>query len=171
MSLLIAGFKAAQKYWFQCPVNELKKLRGKNRVCGPYYTTRKLIESGAHPGRSFYLDSDFQPFTRWIWCDEAKEVNINHTGWFCDEYQDEKIRGIVARLPHGRFLAGWSMGEGMASEVDGELYNDEGSAALAADSMAEDAAEREREYQEEQEEERRKEEENQGQDEEETEGY
>lgn len=99
-------------------------------------------------GRGFYLDSDGQPFTRWQWCDEVDGVRIYHTGWFCDEYGDGgKIRGIVVALPRGRFLAGWSMGEGMASTVDADLYDTADAAAYAADSMAESAAENEREYQ------------------------
>jgi len=76
-------------------------------------------------------------------------VRIDHTGWFCDEYGDGgKIRGIVVALPHGRFLAGWSMGEGMSSTVDASpIFSSAIDAAHAADSMAERAAEDEREYQ------------------------
>ena len=145
---MIASFPEKQVFWFQCPLTHLKKLRGKNRVCGPYYTTRKLI-TGPHPGKSFYLDSDFAPGLRWQWCDDVTS-SIDHSGWFIDEYGvGEKIRGVVFRLPRSRgFLAGWSMGVGMASEIDCTIYEDEISAAYAADSMAEDVAEREREYQE-----------------------
>ena len=57
------------------------------------------------------------------------------------------------RLPHNRgFLAGWSMGEGMISEIEYTVYDDERNAAWAADSLAEDVAEKEREFQESQEE-------------------
>jgi len=57
------------------------------------------------------------------------------------------------RLPHNRgFLAGWSIGEGMISEIEYTIYDDERDAALAADSIAEEVAEREREFQESQEE-------------------
>ena len=97
-------------------------------------------------GRGFYLDSDGQPFTRWKWADDV--VKLRHTGYFCDLHADQTIRGIVAILPHNRFLAGWSMGENMASGVDGSIYDTPEDAAHAADSMAEYAAEREREYQE-----------------------
>jgi hypothetical protein len=166
----IAGFNINQKYWFPVPMNQLKQRQGKNRVCGPYYTTRKLI-TGKHPGHSFYLDSDFQPFTRWKWCDDINN-SIGHTGWYTDEYGDsDKIRGIVVLLPHARFLAGWSMGKGMASEIDGDVYDDETEAANAADSMAEYAAERQREYEVEQRAIEAEEEANQGDDAEETECY
>ena len=96
----------------------------------------------------FYLDSDGMPDLRWTWCDAVSSVSINHTGWYCDDYYDQKIRGIVLRLPRSRgFLAGWSRGEGMASNVDYHVFETEQEAALCADSMAENAAEREKEYQ------------------------
>ena len=57
------------------------------------------------------------------------------------------------RLPNNRgFLAGWSMGEGMISEIEYAIYDDERNAAQVADSLAEDIAEKEREFQESQEE-------------------
>ena len=57
------------------------------------------------------------------------------------------------RLPHNRgFLAGWSMGEGMISEIEYAIYDDEREAAKVADSLAEETAEKEREFQESQEE-------------------
>ena len=147
---MIASFPEKQFFWFPCPMGQLKKRRGKNRTCGPYYTTRKLL-AGPHPGRSFYLDSDFAPGLRWQWCDDVTP-RIDHSGWFTDEYGDgDKIRGIVFRLPRSRgFLAGWSMGIGMASEIDCTIYDDEIDAAYAADSMAAYDAEREREFQEQQ---------------------
>jgi hypothetical protein len=73
-------------------------------------------------------------------------VRIRHTGWFTDDYRDEKIRGLVFTLPKGRgFLAGWTMGEGMASFVECDIYETADEAAHAADSLAEDAADDERE--------------------------
>lgn len=126
------------------PVALRKKWEGR-KVCGEYYHAPRPEQAGK--GRSFYLNSDGQPFTRWQWCDDVPGVRIDHTGWFTDEYGDsEKIRGIVVALPHGRFLAGWSMGEGMASTVDADVYDTAEDAAFAADSMAEHAAEDEREY-------------------------
>lgn len=114
--------------------------------CGEYYHAPRLW---AEPVKSFYLNSDFMPGLRWQWCDEIDGASIHHTGWFADEHGDgDTIRGIVFRLPHGRgFLAGWSMGERMASAIDySRIYDDERDAARAADSMAESTAEREREY-------------------------
>ena len=120
--------------------------RAKNPCTGGYYHAPKPL-NGKHPGKGFYLDSDDMPALRWQWADEIAG-SIRHKGWYCDEYQDQTIRGIVLRLPHGRgFLAGWSMGESMASEIDGEIHADETEAALMADERARCAAEREQEYQ------------------------
>lgn len=129
-----------------------------------YYHAPKPLTGGLHPGRGFYLADHGSP-SRWKWCDDVVS-SIRHKGWFCDPYQDETIRGLVVLLPHGRYLAGWSMGEGMASEVGGYIYTDIKEAARAADQCAEYAAERERDYQEEEERKRQEEEANQGADEE-----
>lgn len=96
----------------------------------------------------FYLgDSATMPFTRWQWCDDVSK-RIDHMGWFCDEFQDNKMRGIVVRLANGTFVAGYSMGDHMTSTVDtGTVYTNDCECARAADSMAENAADTEREYQ------------------------
>jgi len=111
--------------------------------CGPYYFTPP--NAGRDQYRSFYLASDFMPSLRWQYADQI--INLGHYGWFCDQYQDDTIRGFVMRLPHDRgFIAGWTMGEGMISEIETYIYANEENAAYAADSMAEYAAERQREY-------------------------
>lgn len=143
-----AGF-SWPRYVATLPAGSLAKRleRSRTRIIGPYYHAPRPV-TGQHPGLGFYHESDGAPGLRWTWCDEAEGVRIRHTGWFTDEHGDGgTIRGVVFRLPGGRgFLAGWSMGEGMASELDGDIYDDEAGAAYAADSMAECAAEREREY-------------------------
>lgn len=126
-----------------CGPAALRRKWAGRKVCGEYYHAPKPEEAGT--GRGFYLDSDGQPFTRWKWADDV--VDLRHTGWFCDDFQDAKIRGIVVYLPHGLYLAGWSMGEGMASSVDAILYDTPEAAARAADRMAEHVADCEREYQ------------------------
>lgn len=122
-------------------------------LTGPYSHAPKPVNLRTHKGQSFYLgqhgQSGFgQPGLRWEWCDEVEDASIKHTGWFTTEFgSGDKIRGMVFTLPHSRgFLAGWSMGEGMASVIDCELYTTAGDAAYAADSLAEDAAEEQREF-------------------------
>lgn len=122
---------------------EFKVNHGK-RVCGPYYRTKPAPNQ---TGMSFYLESDFMPAMRWEWADEVDGSPIDHHGWYSDEFGDaEKIRGIVMRLPSGRgFLAGWSMGESMASGLEYEIYEDVIDAVRAADGLAESTAEQCRE--------------------------
>lgn len=56
--------------------------------------------------------------------------------------RDECLIPIVARLPNKRgFLAGWTMGDGMMSAIDGDVCEDGYNAALAAYDMAERNAE------------------------------
>lgn len=137
-----AGFTWPRYVANMATLQTLRNKKEQRRYTGGYYHAPKPNASG----KGFYLDSDNQPFTRWKWCDDVAQ-SIRHTGWFCDEYGgSEKMRGIVVCLPHGRFMAGWSMGEGMASSVEEDIYDDETSAAYAADSMAENAAEKEREF-------------------------
>lgn len=69
-------------------------------------------------------------------------------GYFYNEH-GETLEPIIARLPHGRgFLAGHTMGAGMASALSLSIYADAESAAYAAHSEAESAAERQREFEE-----------------------
>lgn len=141
-----AGF-SFPRYIPELPPANLKKRKERSAIV---YRTSPEPNT---PNAFFYLDSDFQPGLRWKWCDEVEGVRINHTGWFCDDFQDQKIRGLVFHLPKSRgFLAGWSYGEHMAGEVDtSTIYESECLAARAADSLAERLAEAEREHNEQEE--------------------
>jgi hypothetical protein len=127
-----------------CGRPAMARKREIRRICGGYYHAPR---PNASEGRGFYLADAGMPGHRWQWADEMDSVNIQHRGWFCDDDQDQTIRGIVILLPHGRYLAGWSMGEGMASSVGATVYASALDAAYAADEEARCAAEREREYQ------------------------
>ncbi len=136
------------------PRGDIKTRLARHRkpCTGPYYHAPRPLDR-ENQTLFFYLDSDFMPSLRWQYCDDVAR-SISHSGWFTDDDgAGDTIRGIVARLPHGRgFIAGWTMGEGMASVLDyKDVFHadDEIGAALCADSMAENAAEHEREYQEE----------------------
>jgi len=140
-----AGFQWPRYVATLTPLSGLRKKRELRKVCGGYYHAPK---PNSNNGRGFYLSDAGQPFTRWQWADDVEGASIRHTGWWTDDYGDsEKIRGIVVRLPHGRFMAGWSMGEGMASTIEPGVFDDIVDAARVADSIAENAADREREYQ------------------------
>ena len=125
-------------------LNALRAKRESRKHCGDYYHSPK---PNAPDGTVFYLDDAGQPFTRWRWCDDI-DSSIRHTGWWFDDDCNDKIRGIVILLPHGRYMAGWSMGEGMASTLEPGVFEDIEDAARMADEHARCAAEHEREYRE-----------------------
>ena len=140
-----AGFQWPRYVATLTPLSGLRKKRELRKVCGGYYHAPK---PNSNNGRGFYLSDAGQPFTRWQWADDVEGAHISHSGWFTDDYGDsEKIRGIVVLLPHGRYMAGWSMGEGMASTIEPGVFDDIVDAARVADSIAENAADNEREYQ------------------------
>lgn len=100
--------------------------------CGNYYHAPSPNNTA---GRGFYLNSSGR----------AEGLRYETTGntWRAGE---DSFQGIVLRLPHGRgFLAGWTMGEGTASSLDYEIYEDIDDATRAADSLAESAADRQAE--------------------------
>lgn len=141
-----AGFQWPRYVATLTPLAQLRRQKETRKVCGGYY---HAPTPNSNNGRGFYLDDAGQPFTRWQWADDVEGAHISHSGWFTDDHGDsEKIRGIVVRLPHGRFMAGWSMGKGMASTLEPDVYDDIDEAAQMADEHARVAAENEREYQE-----------------------
>lgn len=125
--------------------------------CGPYYfTPGALITDGrtAPEGFSGYLNSRADEISEGSYVrlrvTRADEVaRLNHTGWFTDDDGvNDVMYGVIARLPRSRgFIAGWSMGAGMATSFSRTIYETAEEAARAADHEAEREAERERDYQ------------------------
>jgi len=72
-------------------------------------------------------------------------VSMNHTGWYADIDGLELITGIVAGLPHGRFIAGYECSENEERVYFSHIYDDENDAARAADEHARIQADKERE--------------------------
>jgi hypothetical protein len=70
-------------------------------------------------------------------------VKLRHTGWYLDNFQEELARGVVLTLSHGRFMAGitTTYDSSSAAMVENCIYDDERSAASAADAMAQRYAE------------------------------
>lgn len=73
-------------------------------------------------------------------------VSLSHTGWFLDSHQDGKARGIVVRLPRGRFLAGIELDSRGVSECALQMFDSAEDAAHDADEQARIYAEAEFEY-------------------------
>ena len=61
---------------------------------------------------------------------------IRHKGWFTDTDRSEKARGIVGRLTHGRFIAGYHWSDNDERVYFPEIFTDESDAALMADEHA-----------------------------------
>lgn len=71
---------------------------------------------------------------------------IEHTGWYADRDGSRTIRGLVVRLAHGRFLAGYYSKDNGERVYYQDVYDDERTAVYAADRHAERMAEDEREH-------------------------
>ena len=137
-----AGFQWPRYVATLTRIDGLRAKRETRKFTGGYYHSPK---PNAPDGTVFYLDDAGQPFTRWRWCDDI-DSSIRHTGWWTDDDSIDNIRGIVILLPHGRYMAGWSMGEHMASAIEPGIFDDIDEAARMADEHARVAADNEREY-------------------------
>lgn len=69
--------------------------------------------------------------------DACKVYDRLPRGWYTNMDDRETACGIVARLPHGRFLAGYRWTSNDERVWFGQVYDDEKEAALAADNHAE----------------------------------
>lgn len=136
-----AGFVFPKCLW----TADRKTISARKRpfTTGPYY--HAPTPQDKHGGLGFYLGGVGMPCTRFDYADDVVS-SITHKGWFCDAYGDQTIRGIVLRLSHGRYLAGWTMGEGMASKCDRKIYSDPEDCALMADELARIAADNQRDF-------------------------
>ena len=65
--------------------------------------------------------------------DASEVVRLGHDGWFTDSYQDETAIGIVASLPHGRFIAGYRWTSNDERVYFDDVFTDEIEAARMAD--------------------------------------
>lgn len=82
-----------------------------------------------------------------IWCihggeqfrnerDACDVIRLRHTGWYTDSYQEETTVGIVASLPHGRFIAGYRRTSNDERVYFDDVFTNEDDAACMADEHA-----------------------------------
>lgn len=127
-----------------------------NKSTGPYYWT--LDGNGPGNAVGFYsgrtdasMDGHGSFFALRIELanDHLGSSRLSHTsGYYYNEFGDTYVP-IIARLPHGRgFLAGATMGAGMAGFLSRSIWETAEDAARAAHGEAERAAEEQREYEE-----------------------
>lgn len=141
-------FKSIVMINYNRPLSERLSSR---KVVGPY--TWQPAKAGT--GRGFYQASNrLACDPRGSSFDLRLELANDHlkgkrlpSGYLADDFTNEDgYVPIIARLPHSRgFLAGFTLGEGMAAEIGATIYSDAEDAARAAHNEAERAAEKERE--------------------------
>lgn len=131
-----AGF-GWPRYIVDCPngpadIRRRSKLRER---CGPGY---RSPGPNNRNGWGFYLGTSNDLF-------ELREEC--RTGSYTYNEFGDSIDGIVFRLPKNRgFVAGYTMGDGMASAIDAAVWTDLDDAKRAADSEAERMADEQAEF-------------------------
>lgn len=124
-------------------------------------TWRNVRAWGLHSWESAFCTLDQAPgqwyahtgpqFRDECFADEMTDSPIDHTGWHTmangETFKDGTglARGIVARLPHGRFIAGYWWGDNGERVYFPEVHTCPRDAARAADSHAETFADSARE--------------------------
>ena len=68
------------------------------------------LEQGFNGKESVWYCHTGEQFRNERYCDEIAR-SIHHSGWYCDQYQYNKARGVVAHLPHGKFVAGYEISD------------------------------------------------------------
>ena len=104
---------------------------------------------GLHPGSNgdtpiWYAETG-PAFRRETYADLCAE-GPDHRGWFTDADCAMKARGIVVRLPHEKFIAGYEWSANGERVYFPEVFVDESDAARRADSHAESFADACREH-------------------------
>ena len=63
----------------------------------------------ASPGENVLcsFDADSLPVRSVQFADDVQGAHIDHEGWYSDSEASETVRGIVASLPHGRYIPGY----------------------------------------------------------------
>jgi hypothetical protein len=117
----------------------------KNRILSNVFLNRRAMQPSAGPlDGGFWWSEERNAPGRVSFADTV--VSTHHTGWFLDSNQDEKARGVVVRLPHGRFLAGYAAEYRGICEVSAQVFSTAEDAARDADEQARIYAEEEFEY-------------------------
>ena len=109
------------------------------------FESLKGLSQGEQFGEPVWYSHNGGQFPRETYADLCAE-GPDHRGWFTDAECDEKARGIVVRLPHGKFLAGYDWSANGERVYFPEVFVDERDAARRADSHAESFADACREH-------------------------
>lgn len=77
--------------------------------------------------------------------DAHNVIRLDYTGWYSDMEQDDLYIGIIARLSHGRYIAGYRWTCNDERVYFNQIFTDKTDAARMADAHAEQIAELSRE--------------------------
>lgn len=98
-------------------------------------------------GEGHHRQTVYVAFSAQLKEQDAHEVaRTNHTGWFTDVHHYDTAIGIIAKLPHNRWLAGYRLTMNDERVYFADIHDSAEDAARAADSHAETIADAEREY-------------------------
>ncbi len=106
------------------------------------YATLKYageLGQGMNGGAPIWYAYTGPAFPRETYADLCAE-GPDQLGWFTDADCTMKARGIVVRLPHGKFLAGYEWDDNGERVYFPEIFTDESDAACRADGHAESFA-------------------------------
>ena len=97
------------------------------------------LHRGMNGGAPIWYAHTGSAFPRETYADECYQ-GLRHEGWFTDADCTMKARGIVVRLPHEKFLAGYEWDDSGERVYFPEIFDSETDAAHQADGHAESFA-------------------------------
>jgi hypothetical protein len=100
---------------------------------------------GLNNGEPVWYSHTGEKFRDEQYADEVTS-HLRHTGWFTDVDSSETARGIVGRLSHNRFIAGYEWSSNGERVYFGRVFADRGEACTYADHYAQVFAEEEVEH-------------------------
>ena len=98
------------------------------------------LSQGMQSGESVWYAQDGEQLPREGYADECYR-GIRHKGWFTEVSHVETARGLVVKLPHGKFIAGYEWSDNGERVYFPEVFDSETDAAHQADGHAERFAE------------------------------
>lgn len=100
-----------------------------------------------HQGVGQWYSQDGEQFRDERYADTVSGAHIGHKGWYTDDTDcSETARGIVSRLTHGRFIAGYYLTMNDERVYFPEVFADETDAAQMSDEHARVIGEQESEH-------------------------
>lgn len=132
LAMMRADFEAHATKYPYCPENAKPKtwrdMRGTTHKSFGAYTA--TLSQGFNNGEPVWYCHTGEQFR-----DECPG-GPDHRGWYTNSDGDERACGIVGRLPHGRFIAGYQWSSNGERVYYPEVFTDESDAAQTADEHA-----------------------------------